>query len=223
MTRIGVLVVSALLASGCDEAKKAAEDALGGEDAGPVDVQLPVEDDAPVSALTDAQKAEMCGAVAEAVRRAVPATDKCDVAGLLGAASAANRGIEAVRTRCGDIVDPCRAAAAVGGAAEDEIPEIPTGDCALFAGDTSACATTAATLRTCLNDVAQVAVDSLRAVSCETLTLEGLADTGRIAVGDEAPSTEACVQVQQECPGVFTAGGAADAGAADAGAADAGG
>ncbi len=222
MTRTGTLLALALLAGGCDEAKKAAEEALGGEDAGPVDVRLPIADDAPVSSLTAEQKTAMCGAVADAVQRAVPATDKCDVAGLLGSASAAMEGLDAVRDRCADIVDPCQAAAAVGGAAEDEIPAIPTGDCALFGGDLSACATTAATLRTCLNDVAQVAVGSLRAVSCETLSLEGLADSGRIAVGDEAPMTEACVQVQQECPGVFTAGGASDAGAADAGAIDAG-
>ena len=109
----------------------------------------------------------------------------------------------------------CRMGAAVGAAAMDQIPPIEA-ECGLFRGETSECEVETQTLLECLTDLAVATASSLGALSCDTLSLEGLADSVSVKIDSSSLPMDSpvCLQVQMTCPGIF-GGGGDGAGAAD--------
>jgi len=181
---------------------------------GPVHVQLDIADDVTVGALTPAQRTETCDALNVAIEQGVPKAELCDIAGLLSAAGKSMEGLDAARAACDEVVDPCRLAARVG--ASFDTPPLPL-ECALFRGDTAACESTVADLKICLDHLATATATSLIALSCATLTADGLAEAGETVVGEGVPDDPTCARVAAECPGLFGAGDApADAGPPEA-------
>jgi hypothetical protein len=216
--RSALILLTGLTFLACDEAEKAAASVTGGgQDAGPIEVNVDV-DAGTVAELPADEKAALCDKITNAANDGVSLYKKCNFGALLGAASAAAEGLDAVRERCRTVVESCRTIAESGGsAAEGQIPEIELPGCSLFKGDTSSCATPVEQLETCLSDIAKAAAETVSQIDCDTLTVEGAVDNAK-SLGSAVPDTPACAEVGASCPGLFEAGsGAGGAGGAAAG------
>ena len=177
---------------------------------GPITVNVDIDDAVPIGTLTPAQHTVVCDALDTAIEGGVPRAEMCDVAGLLAAAGRSMEGLEAARTACEDVVEPCRLAVRVGG--NIDAPDLPL-ECALFRGDTAGCERTVAELEVCLGHLATATASSINALSCGSLSAEGLAEAGSTVVGESVPDDPSCVALAADCPGVFGRGAAApDAG-----------
>ncbi len=182
---------------------------------GPVSVSLDIDDDVVIGTLTATQHGSVCDALNDAVEGGVPQTEMCDIAGLLAAAGRSMDGLDAARTACDDVVAPCRLASRLGGTFDT--PDLPL-ECALFRGDTSMCDRTVAELEVCLGHLATATASSINALSCASLSAEGLAEAGSTVMGESVPDDPTCVSLAAACPGIFGAGeGGVDAGVAPPG------
>ncbi len=202
-----------LLALGCDD--NPLDELLAGEDAGPVEVVLgdDIQDEEEIKDLDEGEKEEICRAAMEAINDGVPPADKCELAGLLAGLSSVSDGIEAVKSRCEDSLDPCVTAARTGATAA---PDVPMDECNLFKGDTSTCTLKVETLRICLQQMAVLSVEALRAFSCQSISPDDLLDSTWDALGSSVPDSTECGELKLNCPGVFESGegsGDPDAGA----------
>lgn len=229
LTVISAGIAAAIAIAGCDtdDVLDAAEQLLPDAGAGgPVMVDLSPADDTTVGDLTDDEKVAICEEAADAVNAALSDADRCDLTAAIGSVSAIADGIEGVRARCAEILDPCITAARAARAAGQTPPDAPLEECAFFQGDVEGCPVTVAKLETCLQDVAVVAVETGRALDCSILSVDGALEAAK-GLGEALPNTAACVEVQQACPGIFEVpepdgGLMEDAGVEDAGAADEG-
>ncbi len=217
---MGVMCLGGLASVGCSS--DTAKDALGGvpdlgilpnggKDSGPIEVDV-TADAGTVGEVPDEQKNALCNQVTNAANNGVSLYKKCNFGALLAAATAAAEGLDAVRERCRTAVDSCHTVAEAGGdTAESQVPEIELPGCALFKGDTSMCAEPVSELEACLTDIAKAAAETVSAIDCDTLTVEGAVDNAQ-SLGSAVPETPACAKLELECPGIFHAGGAGGSG-----------
>ena len=177
---------------------------------GPITVSLDIDDDVAIGTLTPAQHEAVCEALDDAIEAGVPQAEMCDVGGLLAAAGKSMEGLDAARVACDDVVEPCRLAVRLGGSFDT--PDLPL-ECALFRGDTGMCNSTVGELEVCLGHLATATASSISALSCASLSAEGLAEAGSTVVGESVPDDPSCARLAAECPGVFGSGeGGPDAG-----------
>ncbi|MBU0550939.1 hypothetical protein KKF91_20585 [Myxococcota bacterium] len=202
--RRALVLIGLLLPLGCDTDELIDQLVPDAEAPQPVNVQIEADDDTPVSALTPAQRDEACQRSLDAINGGVGAEDKCELAGLTIAISAASEGLDAAKTRCMDSLDSCQTAARV-----QSPPDVPLDECALFGGDVSTCDLPVSKLEICLTQMASAAVNTLASFSCESLSLDQLADTGFDALGSSVPDSVECAELELKCPGVFKSEGSA--------------
>lgn len=208
--RSAAIIVTGLLLAACGSTDDA-KDALGisaGQDAGPIEVNVGA-DAGTIGEVPEDQKQALCDDVTNAANDGVSFYKKCNFGALLAAAAKAAEGLDAVREACKDAVSTCHTVIDNGGgAAEGAVPEIKLPGCALFKGDTSTCDVPTATLETCMTDLAKAAAETVSAIDCDTLTVEGAVDNAK-GLGSAVPETPACGTLQVDCPGVFGSGGGA--------------
>lgn len=227
--RITAFALIAVAAAGCS--KDDIVDAVGelAPDAGvggPVMVDITVDDATEVGDLTEDEQATICEETGNAINAALSDADRCDFTAAIGSVSAVAEGIEGVRARCAEILEPCQDAATGARALGQDPADAPLGDCALFRGGVENCTVTVAKLEECLQDVAVATTETARAIDCNVLSLEGALDAAK-GLGEAIPNTAVCIEVQQDCPGIFEGpempdGGVPDGGMDEMGEVDAG-
>ncbi|MCA9544931.1 MAG: hypothetical protein KC613_11095 [Myxococcales bacterium] len=187
--RWSALGLVAVAAWGCDEAKRA----LAGPDQGPQEVVFEQPLETPVATLDGGGVSAVCVAFQSAVVRQVPPETRCVPAGII--ASGQSDGDP--QASCAEARDTCTRLVRLG---TGELPELPAGPCPFQAVDAETCSATLATLKPCLDTLADTAVGQIR----ETLTcaLAGNADLPDVQVEvPDADGVEACAAFTAQCPG----------------------
>lgn len=186
---------------GCDDIK----DAIGAPDAGPQEVVFEAPPETRIADLDAEGVAAVCAAFQSAVVRKVPPETRCVTVGLAAMGAPGETSEAEARSACEEAVVTCTQVARVG---TGRLPDLPAGPCPFSQVEGDGCEGTLATLKPCLDTLADTAVAQLR----QTFTCD-LA--GTIAVPDvqvEVPDpdgSQACAVFVAGCPEFFGEGGGA--------------